>query len=696
MIGMMRNRARIVGLAAVVTVRARIVGLAAVVTIVAVALLLIRAIMTGSPARAEHNPPSAAARAISQQTARHNGLSLASLRVGQAHPASHTALLIYTTRLPHAAPPPSAAPLPGVALVAERTRPRIARTGTTRAERTSPPAVFARNLVSGPWLIHSPLQIAVSMWDARKRVRLRPQLELRPILQPLTGHPTMEGSPILYAGHALSATLSVAGLGNGLSYHWRVRAHDMDSGVNSAWTNTQGEVVRVHLTPSAAPALTLVTPTVPGNWVSTRGFATNWSQPADPAGIAGYAYLLTRNPLAQPVLATRTAKRSATFVAPNDGKWFVAVRALDRAGLWSPVARLKVEVDALSPRAQVSPVPNKAINPLHAPLVVRLSLNQPSWVSISIQNSQGQTLRIVDTPLRGRGPLSVTWDGRDDKGAAVANGRDSVQVNVRNRAGAVWTTTRPVLIEESAPSFTGAGLTQTGSYNPYDNSLDGTEGVTVTLDTPVHLRVEAIRDGQTVTSWPWQAVDAGQVYTATWDGMDAHGAIMPAGNYTFRLTARDDAGNQSTTTTAAVALDRRRIVVSLNGQEMWALDGDQVLLHTLVTTGGPELPTPLGDYQIIDRESPFTFHSPFPTSSPYWYPDSPTTFALLFQSDGYFIHDAPWRTVYGPGSNQTDGTPGGNYTGTHGCVNAPYAAMSWLWNWATMYTPVQVRRSFTP
>lgn len=681
--------------------RARIVGLAAAITVVAIALPLVHTITTGSPARAAHNPASTVAQAIGPTLARHNELVLVSVPIAEAHPASHAGSLPHTAPLSHAGvlsrtvPLPHAVPLPGMVIAATRARPSTAWPQPTRAA-PPPPLVSARDLTSGPWLTHPSLQIAVSFWSARKGARLQPQIELRPTLQPLTDHPTMEGSPIFYTGHMLSATLSVADLRDGVSYHWRARAHDMGSGVNSAWTNTQGEVVRVHLTPPAAPALTLVTPAAPGNWVSTRGFTTSWSQPADPAGIAGYAYTLTRNPLAQPVLAIRAAKRGATFVAPNDGKWFVAVRALDRAGLWSSVARLKVEVDALLPRAQVSSVPGKAINPLHTPLVMRLSLNQPSWVYISVQDSQGQTLRTVGTPLRGRGPLSLTWDGRDDKGTAIGNGRDSLLINVRDRAGVVWTATRPLMIEESAPSFTGNGLTQTGSYNPYDNSLDGTEQVTATLDTPVHLRVEAIRDGQTVKSWPWQAIAAGQVYTATWNGMDAHGTVMPAGNYTFRLTARDDAGNESNATTAAVTLDRRRIVVSLNGQEMWALDGNQVLLHTLVTSGGPDLPTPLGDYQIIDRESPFTFHSPWPPGSPYWYADSPTNFALLFQADGYFIHDAPWRTVFGPGSNQTTGTPGGNYTGTHGCVNAPYAAMSWLWNWATMYTPVQVRQSFTP
>ena len=183
--------------------------------------------------------------------------------------------------------------------------------------------------------------------------------------------------------------------------------------------------------------------------------------------------------------------------------------------------------------------------------------------------------------------------------------------------------------------------------------------------------------------------------TAAWDGSTAARSQAPSGLYTFRAVAVDAAGNRTTAQLGSVVLDHRRIVVSLDAQQLWALDGNRVLLTTLVTTGGPELPTPTGDFQVIDRESPFTFVSPYPQGSPYWYPPSPANFVLLFQVNGYFVHDAPWRTFYGPGSNTVDGTPGTNTTGTHGCVNVPYQPMVWLFNWATMGTPVQVRQDFT-
>ena len=49
---------------------------------------------------------------------------------------------------------------------------------------------------------------------------------------------------------------------------------------------------------------------------------------------------------------------------------------------------------------------------------------------------------------------------------------------------------------------------------------------------------------------------------------------------------------------------------------------------------------------------------------------------MLYDDGGYFIHDAPWRTVYGPGANVT--------SGTHGCVNVPLSTTALLYEWAAV------------
>ena len=125
------------------------------------------------------------------------------------------------------------------------------------------------------------------------------------------------------------------------------------------------------------------------------------------------------------------------------------------------------------------------------------------------------------------------------------------------------------------------------------------------------------------------------------------------------------------------------IVVSLATQSLTAYENDKVVATTVVATGRPALPTLTGTFHIKAKYTPYQFISPWPKSSPYWYASAWVKYAMLYEDGGYFIHDAPWRTVYGPGANLTNGT--------HGCVNVPLSTMSFLYKWASVGTTVIVQ-----
>ena len=124
------------------------------------------------------------------------------------------------------------------------------------------------------------------------------------------------------------------------------------------------------------------------------------------------------------------------------------------------------------------------------------------------------------------------------------------------------------------------------------------------------------------------------------------------------------------------------IVVSIQKEELIALENGAVKVDSLVTTGRPALPTVTGVFHIFRKESPYRMTSDWPPSSPYYFPPTWMSWAMEFESSGYFIHDAPWRSKYGPGTN-------GN-NGTHGCVNVPHDAMSTLYGWTDVGTTVVI------
>jgi lipoprotein-anchoring transpeptidase ErfK/SrfK len=138
-------------------------------------------------------------------------------------------------------------------------------------------------------------------------------------------------------------------------------------------------------------------------------------------------------------------------------------------------------------------------------------------------------------------------------------------------------------------------------------------------------------------------------------------------------------------------LPAKMIVVSTETQYATMYQNGTQVYRTVVTTGGPELPTDHGVFHIYMKAPNFTFHSPWPMGSPYYYPPSFVQYWMPFYG-GEGLHDASWRSNFGPGSNlQPTNLGTGNYIlGTHGCVNMPTDAAAWTWNWAPVGTTVVV------
>lgn len=218
--------------------------------------------------------------------------------------------------------------------------------------------------------------------------------------------------------------------------------------------------------------------------------------------------------------------------------------------------------------------------------------------------------------------------------------------------------------------------------------------VSFTLSDPAVVQVEIVPQGKTT---PVRTINLGRqsagVVHLQWDGHDDAGHLVPAGTYSYSITATDEIeARQTKQTSQELGITYKHIIVSLSQQRLTAYDGEKQVLTTKVTTGNPALPTPVGVYPILSKESPFTFKSSRSVGDKYYYPPSKVSYALLFDNQGYYIHDAPWRHVFGPGTNTKVGKPGQNYTGSHGCVNVPLDAEKKLYEWATIGTVVQVTR----
>lgn len=133
------------------------------------------------------------------------------------------------------------------------------------------------------------------------------------------------------------------------------------------------------------------------------------------------------------------------------------------------------------------------------------------------------------------------------------------------------------------------------------------------------------------------------------------------------------------------------LMVSLVEQAMRLYQDGKLVSSFLVTTGRAELPAVPGVWPVLDRKSPTTFKSPEPPGSPYWYPDTPIHYAILYHWGGYFVHDSWWRVDYGPGTQYPHADSGGDTifagNGSHGCVNMQEQQAAWVYShtdWNTL------------
>ncbi|HEY8675479.1 MAG TPA: L,D-transpeptidase [Candidatus Dormibacteraeota bacterium] len=125
------------------------------------------------------------------------------------------------------------------------------------------------------------------------------------------------------------------------------------------------------------------------------------------------------------------------------------------------------------------------------------------------------------------------------------------------------------------------------------------------------------------------------------------------------------------------------ITLNLTLQEAIFYQNGCVVRATPITTGRPYLRTPIGDFHVFFKTSPFTMVSPWPPGSPFWYPTGTVTWVMEFDYGGYFLHDASWEpsSMYGPGSENS-------YVASHGCVHIPTPVMRWAYGWTPIGTPV--------
>ena len=120
--------------------------------------------------------------------------------------------------------------------------------------------------------------------------------------------------------------------------------------------------------------------------------------------------------------------------------------------------------------------------------------------------------------------------------------------------------------------------------------------------------------------------------------------------------------------------DQRWIEIRLGSQRLVAWEGKRPVYAIVVSTGKPGFSTPVGTFKIQTKLPIARMQG-----DDYDVPDVPNT---MYYSGSYAIHGAYWHRNFG--------TPV-----SHGCTNVALDHAKWLFEWASVGTPIVVHEGKT-
>ncbi|HET7703996.1 MAG TPA: FlgD immunoglobulin-like domain containing protein [Candidatus Limnocylindrales bacterium] len=187
-----------------------------------------------------------------------------------------------------------------------------------------------------------------------------------------------------------------------------------------------------------------------------------------------------------------------------------------------------------------------------------VAVPEAGTVSVRVTDSTNATVRSW-TATSVAGSNAISWDGRNNSGAYVADGTYTLGFSARDAAGNGGAgRTRDVRVIR----FLSAVKTSLKAFYPHDaDRLSPTTTLSFTLARPaiVTWTVRNAAGAVVLTKLNSEAVAAG-VRSWVWDGRNADGVLLPRGIYTSSVTATD--GDLSISHAVKVEMNAFAIVTS--------------------------------------------------------------------------------------------------------------------------------------
>jgi flagellar hook assembly protein FlgD len=234
----------------------------------------------------------------------------------------------------------------------------------------------------------------------------------------------------------------------------------------------------------------------------------------------------------------------------QDGVYSYRIEATDRALNSGDAGLDNIIVSTIQPRVALT-INDAFFSPNGDGIKDTLTLNTLAPVkegvigwSVTVRDNAGTIRRTIPGDAGTPVPERILFDGRGDSGAILSEGAYNAELSVRYRNGYVSTSLSPVFTLDVTPPW----ATVRTEYNAFSPNNDGVqdemifiqEGSTEILWIGEIRRIGAAANERPARTMRFAGTPPGRVI---WDGLTDTGSPAPDGEYSYRLSATDLAGN---------------------------------------------------------------------------------------------------------------------------------------------------------
>jgi FlgD Ig-like domain len=228
----------------------------------------------------------------------------------------------------------------------------------------------------------------------------------------------------------------------------------------------------------------------------------------------------------------------------------------------SPLDRVRVE-PAVAPTCACR----------HDEARIRFRVRRPDRIDVVVLDEAGEAVRtLLEDERRSRGRTRVAWDGRDDAGNVVSDGRYQVRVHFRSEERTIDIPT-PIEVDTTPPRVRVLAV-RPPVFSPDGDGRRDEFAIDYVADEAAAPIV--LVDAVVVFEGPLR--DAGET-RVVWDGT-SNGRPLPPGTYGIAVQGRDRLGNAGELADGDVVriryidLTRNRLVVRRGGVLRFRVDTD--------------------------------------------------------------------------------------------------------------------------